>query len=83
MPPRNNIHELPITPEAAFKLPKRIMRPCDYGLWLAIENLKTQLGSVEAYNRLAEAAHNLKAQIDAGNIQAQNSLYATNVRGGV
>lgn len=57
--------------------PKRLMRPCDWGLKAAINNLETQLGSIEAYNRLAEAAHALKAKIDAGQAKAQNPMFAT------
>jgi hypothetical protein len=57
--------------------PKRIVRPCDWGLRSAINGLETQLGTIEAYNRLAEAAHALKAQIDAGNAKPQNPMFAT------
>lgn len=56
--------------------PKRIVRPCDWGLRGAIDALEVQLGTIEAYNRLAEAAHQLKAQIDAGNAKAQNPMFA-------
>lgn len=58
-------------------MPERIMRPCDYGLLNAIHGLETQLGTIEAYNRLADASHALKAQIDAGNAKPQNPMYAT------
>ncbi len=57
-------------------LPKPIVRPCDYGLKSAIYGLETQLGTIEAYNRLATAAATLKAKIDAGNAQAQNPIFA-------
>ena len=57
--------------------PARMARPCDYGLMGAITALETQLGSIEAYNRLAEAAHALKAQIDAGKAKPQNPMFAT------
>lgn len=57
--------------------PKRLMRPCDWGLLGAINGLETQLGTIEAYNRLAEAAHALKAKIDAGDAKAQNPMFAT------
>lgn len=57
-------------------LPAPIMRPCDWGLIGAIDALETQLGTIEAYNRLAVAAARLKAQIDAGNAKAQNPMYA-------
>ena len=46
--------------------PKRIKRPCDYGLELAIINMETQVGTVESYNRLCDAAAAVKAKIDAG-----------------
>lgn len=62
-------------------LPKRIMRPCDWGLWRAVSELEVQLGSVEAYNRLADAAAALKAKIDAGRAQPQNPVYAVHPRG--
>jgi len=57
-------------------VPQRIMRPCDYGLLGAIRNLETQLGTIEAYNRLATAAHQLKAKIDAGDATPQNPMFA-------
>ncbi len=60
-----------------FEPPKRLMRPCDWGLLGAINGLETQLGTIEAYNRLAEAAHALKAKIDAGHAEPQNPMYAT------
>ena len=61
--------------------PKRIMRPCDWGLRTAIRDLETQLGTIEAYNRLAEAAHALKAQIDAGDARPQHPLFAKSTTG--
>lgn len=57
--------------------PKRIVRPCDYSLMGAINALETQLGTIEAYNRMAEAAHSLKAKIDAGQAKAQHPMFAT------
>ena len=62
---------------AEVPAPPRIVRPCDYGLMGAIYGLETQLGTIEAYNRLAEAAHALKAKIDAGEAKAQNPMFAT------
>lgn len=76
------VHELPVVPEVAFATPRRIRRPCDYGLWLAVKDLETQLGSIEAFNRVAEIAQQLKAQIDAGEIKVQNPCYAKNITGG-
>jgi hypothetical protein len=57
--------------------PKRLMRPCDWGLRNAINALETQLGTIEAYNRLATAAHELKAQIDAGQAKPQHPMFVT------
>jgi len=57
--------------------PKRIMRPCDWSLRGAVTALETQLGTIEAYNRLAETAHALKAQIDAGDAKPQHPMFAT------
>lgn len=62
------------------ELPKPIVRPCDYGLKSAIYGLETQLGTIEAYNRLAAAAHKLKLQIDAGQAKPQNAYFATSAR---
>ena len=63
------------------RLPRPIKRPADYGLEIAIYELEAQLGSVDAYNRLAAAAHALKAKIDAGNGKAQNPIFAVSIRG--
>ncbi len=62
-------------------LPRRIVRPCDYGLMLSVNALEVQLGTIEAYNRLVLAASQLKAQIDAGKAKAQNPLFAVSIRG--
>jgi len=64
-----------------MQVPKRIVRPCDYGLLAAVNSLETQLGTIEAYNRLVEAAASMKARIDAGKTKAQNPIYAVSVRG--
>ncbi len=56
--------------------PTPIIRPCDFTLMGAVNALETQLGTIEAYNRLTTAAHHLKAQIDAGNAKAQNPMFA-------
>ncbi len=61
--------------------PARLMRPCDYGLKMAIANLETQLGTIEAYNRLAEAAAAVRAKIDEGEAVAANPIYATEPKG--
>ena len=65
-----------------MEAPKRIVRPCDYGLRGALVSLEQQLGTIEAYNRLVEAAAILRARIDAGEAQAQNPIFAVDVRGG-
>ncbi len=57
-------------------LPKPIVRPCDYGLMNAIRGLETQLGTIEAYNRLAHASAALKAKIDEGKAVAQHPMFA-------
>lgn len=61
--------------------PRPIKRPCDWGLEGAIDAAEIQLGTIEAYNRLVAAATALRGRIDAGNIKAQNPLYAVSVRG--
>jgi hypothetical protein len=38
--------------------------------------METQLGTIEAYNRLARAASELKAKIEGGNAEAQNPIFA-------
>ena len=72
-----------VFPKTAIKsnLPKRIKRPCDFGLKGAINDLEVQLGTIEAYNRLAEAAQKLKTRIERGNIKTQNPFYAENIKG--
>lgn len=61
--------------------PKRIVRPCDYGLLSAINGLETQLGTIEAYNRLVEAAARVRQRIDAGEVKPQNPIFAISVSG--
>lgn len=61
--------------------PKRIMRPCDYGLRGAINSLETQLGTIEAYNRLAEAAHGLREKIESGEAKPQFAMFAKSITG--
>lgn len=61
--------------------PSRLKRPCDWCLDGAVGNLETQLGTVEAYNRLVEAAERLRARIEAGDARPQNLLYAVDPRG--
>jgi len=66
---------------APAELPKPIVRPCDWGLVGAIGALETQLGTIEAYNRLVAAAGLLKARIDRGEAKPQSPLYAISVKG--
>jgi hypothetical protein len=61
----------------AVEPPKPITRPCDYALLSAYRQLETQLGTIEAYNRIVAFAANVRAQIDRGEVKAQNPLYAT------
>ena len=66
------------TPKPA---PHRIKRPCDWGLDIAVSNLETQLGTIEAYNRIVDAANAIKSRIDAGDVKAQNPVYAKKIKG--
>jgi hypothetical protein len=43
----------------------------------AVRGLETQVGTVEAYNRLCDAAQALKNKVDRGEAQAQSPLFAT------
>lgn len=61
--------------------PRLIKRPCDNGLDLAILNLETQLGTIEAYNRLCRAAHKMHTRIELDDVKPQNPLYAVDVMG--
>jgi len=76
-----NIKPWPKPTGRPVDLPKRIRRPADYGLELAIMNLETQLGTIEAYNRLVEWAVHLRKRIDGGDAKAQNPLYAVSPTG--
>ena len=49
--------------------PGKIKRPCDYGLELAVSNLVSQLGTIEAFNRLTNAAWLLREEIEEGRIK--------------
>lgn len=82
MPDKSDVRPFPAQMSTERAPPQRLMRPCDAGLINAINGLETQLGSVEAYNRLCDAAHALKAKIDAGQARAQNPMFAIHPRGG-
>lgn len=78
----DNVKAWPKPTGVPSDLPKRIVRPCDYGLYSAVIALETQLGTIEAYNRIVEAATAMRAKIDAGNAKPQNPIFAVNVKGG-
>lgn len=73
----SNVEQLPVKATSDRPAPKRIMRPCEWGLLATVRDLETQMGTVEAYNRLCDAAQKLKAKIDAGKAEQQNRLFAT------
>lgn len=76
----DNVHAWPkAAGRADFPLPNPIVRPCDWGLKRSINNMEIQLGTIEAYNRLATAAAEMKYKIDTGNAQAQNPIFAVNI----
>ena len=73
----SEIRQLPTAKETNRPAPKRIVRPCEYGLWSAVNDVETQMGTVEAYNRLCDWAQSLKAKIDRGEAKAQHPMWAT------
>lgn len=73
----SNVEQLPVKATSERPPPKRIMRPCEWGLLGTVRDLETQMGTVEAYNRLCDAAQKLKTKIDAGEAEQQNRLFAT------
>ena len=68
---------LPVQAKPTEELPKPIMRPCDYGLWNAVRAMETQVGTVEAYNRLCQWAAQLHAKIEAGDAKAPHPMWLT------
>lgn len=59
-----------ITPkEFLAQLPTQMKRPCDYGLESSMRDLETQLGTIEAYNRLVAAARYFHAEIEAKRVK--------------
>jgi hypothetical protein len=48
--------------------PDPIRQSCDFGLALTVGTLTRQLGSIEAYNRLVNAAKDLRTRINSGDI---------------
>lgn len=73
----SNVEQLPAKPSTDRPAPRRIMRPCDFGLISAVQALETQVGTVEAYNRLCDAAAQLKAQIDRGEAKIPYEKWST------
>lgn len=73
----SDVRQLPVKQVSDRPAPKRIMRPCEYGLRGTVRDMETQMGTVEAYNRLCDAAAILKAKIDAGDAKAQHAMWAT------
>jgi hypothetical protein len=55
-------------PPRMQELPDPIKQSCDYGLALTVGTLTRQLGSIEAYNRLVNAAKDLRTRINSGDI---------------
>jgi hypothetical protein len=55
-------------PPRMQELPDPIRMECDLGLSLTVSNLTRQLGSIEAYNRLVNAAKDLRTRINSGDI---------------
>ena len=78
----NKVHAWPKPAgRADAPLPTPIVRPCDWGLKRVIGDMESQLGTIEAYNRLAIAAAALKSKIDAGKAEAQNQIFAKSITG--
>ena len=73
----SNVEQLPVKGASERPAPRRIMRPCEYGLLGTVRDLETQMGTVEAYNRLCDAAQRLKTKIDAGDAEQQHKMWAT------
>lgn len=76
-----NVKAWPKPTGTPMEPPKRIVRPCDYGLMCALNGLEQQLGTIEAYNRIVECANVMKKRIDAGDVKPQNPIFAVSVTG--
>jgi hypothetical protein len=61
--------------------PRRVERPCDYWLARALHYLETELGTIEAHNRLVECADAFRRKIEAGCAQPQHPSCATDPMG--
>jgi hypothetical protein len=79
----DNIKAWPKPTGVPLEPPARIHRPCDAGLHLTVMELESQLGTIEAYNRLVEAAHRLMFKIKMGEAKAQNPIFAKSPTGAV
>lgn len=77
----DNVKAWPKATGVPMKQPQQIARPCDWGLQSAVQDAETQLGTIEAYNRLCQWAAHLKARIDAGDVKAQHPMFAKSLRG--
>lgn len=77
----NNVKAWPKPTGVPKGRPLRIKRPAEYGLELAVMNLEVQLGTIEAYNRLCDAAEVLSGRIKRGEAKAQNPLFAKSING--
>lgn len=73
----SEVVQLKTASDTARPAPKRIIRPCEYCLFNAVRVLETQMGTVEAYNRLCDAAQALKAKIDACDGTQAHAMWAT------
>lgn len=60
-------------------VPRTIKRPADYTLDLAVDALETQLGTIEAYNRLVQACEAMREKIDAGKAKEQHAMFRTEI----
>lgn len=72
-----DIHQLKTNETTTRQPPVPILRPCDYSLLTAVNAMEIQVGTVEAYNKLCDAAAHLKAQIDRGDAKQAMTAYAT------
>ena len=77
----SNVTAFPAATGRPLPAPKPIVRPCDHGLTLAVQNLETQLGTIEAYNRLVSSANAMMARILAGDVKPQNPIFAVSPSG--
>ena len=73
----SNVQQLITSEMTSREPPKKIKRPCDFGLWTAVNGCETQVGTVETYNKLCDWADSLKAKIDAGNGVQALEMFST------